>query len=107
MEKPTLFKNNKQIKLEENLLLNSNFNINKINSTFRDLNSFYLLKLINLKEENELLGYSSQDIDLHVLKIITLPIFLSIMVIISSIIMLNIKRDKTHIFHTFRTFYYQ
>ena len=99
LEKPTLFKNNKQIKLEENLLLNSNFNINKINSTFRDLNSFNLFKLINLKEENKLLGYSSQDIDLHILKIVSLPIFLSIMVIISSIIMLNIKKDKTHIFH--------
>ncbi len=99
LEKPTIFKNNKQIKLDENLLLNSNFNINKINSTFRDLNSFNLFKLISLKEENELLGYSSQDIDLHILKLISLPIFLSIMVIISSIIMLNIRKDKTYIFH--------
>ena len=99
LEKPTLFKKNKQIKLKENLLLNSNFNINKINSTFRDLNSFNLFQLINLKKENELLGYSSQDIDLHALKIISLPVFLSIMVIISSIIMLNIKKDKTYIFH--------
>ena len=99
LEKPTLFKKNKQIKLKENLLLNSNFNINKINSTFRDLNSFNLFQLINLKKENELLGYSSQDIDLHALKIISLPVFLGIMVIISSIIMLNIKKDKTYIFH--------
>ena len=99
LEKPTLFKENKQIKLKENLLLNSNFNINKINNTFRDLNSFNLFQLINLKKENELLGYSSQDIDLHALKIISLPVFLGIMVIISSIIMLNIKKDKTYIFH--------
>ena len=99
LENPTLFKNNKQIKLEENLLLNSNFNINKINSTFRDLNSFNLFKLINLKEENELLGYSSQDIDLHVLRIAAIPIYFSIMVIISSIIMLNIKKNKPYVFH--------
>ena len=46
-----------------------------------------------------MLGYSSQDIDLHFLKIISLPIYLSIMVIISAIIMLNIKRDKPYIFH--------
>ena len=45
------------------------------------------------------MGYSSQDIDLHALKIISLPVFLGIMVIISSIIMLNIKKDKTYIFH--------
>ena len=99
LEKPTLFRNNKQIKLEQDLLLNSNFNIDKINSTFRDLNSFNLFQLINLKRENEKLGYSSQDIDLQTLKILSLPLFLSIMVIISSIIMLNIKKDRTHIFH--------
>ena len=36
---------------------------------------------------------------MHFLKIISLPIYLSIMVIISAIIMLNIKRDKPYIFH--------
>ena len=56
-------------------------------------------RLFDLKRENELLGYSSQDVDLHLLEIISLPIYLSIMVIISAIIMLNIKRDKPYIFH--------
>ena len=40
----------------------------KINKTFRDLNSLNLIELFDLKRENELLGYSSQDIDLHFLK---------------------------------------
>ena len=99
IEKPTLFKNNQQTKLDRNIIINSHFNIDKINSTFRDLNSFNLFQLIDIKKENMLLGYSSQDIDLHYLKILTLPIYLSIMVIISSVIMLNIKRDKPYIFH--------
>ncbi len=46
-----------------------------------------------------LLGYSSQDIDLHFLKIISLPIYFTILVIISSIIMINIKKNKPYIFH--------
>ena len=99
IERPIIFKENKQIQLNENLLLFSHFNFDKINKTFRDLSSLNLFELFDLKRENELLGYSSQDVDLHFLKIISLPIYLGIMVIISSILMLNIKRDKPYIFH--------
>ena len=99
IENPIIFRNNKQIQLEENITLLSHFNFDKINRSFRDLNSLNLFQLINLKKENELLGYSSQEVDLHFLRIISLPVYLSIMVIISAIIMLNIKRDKPYIFH--------
>ena len=96
---PVIFKNNKQIQLYKNIELSSHFNFDKINKTFRDLNSLNMFELINLKKENKLLGYSSDEVDLHFLKIISLPIYFSIMVIISAIIMLNIKRDKPYIFH--------
>ena len=99
IKKPIIFKNNRQIQLEENIKLSTHFNIDKINSAFRNLNSFNLIQLINIKKENTLLGYSSQDIDLHFLKIISLPIYFTVLVIISSIIMLNIKRNKPYIFH--------
>ena len=99
IKNPIIFKNNRQTQLEENIVLNTHFNIDKINSSFRNLNSFNLFQLINIKKENMLLGYSSQDIDLHFLKIITLPIYFTILVIISSIIMLNIKKNKPYIFH--------
>ena len=99
VENPIIFKDNKQIQLEENIRLSSHFNFDKINKTFRDLNSLNIFELINLKKENKLLGYSSEEVDLHFLRIISLPIYFSIMVVISSIIMLNIKRDKPYIFH--------
>tara|TARA_B100000242_G_scaffold282845_1_gene244513 strand:+ start:285 stop:1364 length:1080 start_codon:yes stop_codon:yes gene_type:complete len=99
IEKPYLFKDNLQIKLENDVIISSHFNIKKINSTFRNLNSFNILQLINAKKESELLGYSSQDIDLHILRITAIPIYFSIMVIISSIIMLNIKKNRPYIFH--------
>ena len=99
IENPIIFKDNRQIKLEESLVLNTHFNIEKINSSFKNLNSFNLIQLINIKKENILLGYSSQDIDLHFLKIISLPIYFTILVIISSIIMINIKKNKPYIFH--------
>ena len=99
IDNPIIFKNNRQIKLEENLIINTHFNIEKINSSFKNLNSFNIIQLIDIKKENTLLGYSSQDIDLHFLKIISLPIYFTILVIISSIIMINIKKDKPYIFH--------
>ena len=99
IDNPIIFKDNRQIKLEENLILNTHFNIEKINSSFKNLNSFNLIQLIDIKKENTLLGYSSQDIDLHFLKIISLPIYFTILVIISSIIMINIKKNKPYIFH--------
>ena len=99
IDNPIIFKNNRQIKLEENLIINTHFNIEKINSSFKNLNSFNIIQLIDIKKENTLLGYSSQDIDLHFLKIISLPIYFTILVIISSIIMININKDKPYIFH--------
>ena len=79
--------------LADNII--SHFNFDKINKSFRDLNSLNLFELFDLKRENKLLGYASQDVDLHFLQIITLPIYLGIMVIISAIIMLNSKRYKS------------
>ena len=99
IQNPIIFKDNRQIRLEKNIILNTHFNINKINSAFRNLNSFNLFQLIEIKNENKLLGYSSQDIDLHFLKIISLPIYFTILVIISALIMLNIKKNKPYIFH--------
>ena len=99
IENPIVFRDNRQIQLEENIILNTHFNIDKINSSFRNLNSFNLIQLIGIKKENMMLGYSSQDIDLHFLKIISLPIYFTILAIISSIIMLNIKKNKPYIFH--------
>ena len=99
IENPIIFKDNRQIRSEKTTILRTHFNIDKINSAFRNLNSFNLFQLIDIKKENMTLGYSSQDIDLHFLKIISLPVYFGILVIISSIIMLNIKKNKPYIFH--------
>ena len=99
IENPIIFKDNRQTQTTENIVLSTHFNIDKINSSFRNLNSFNLFQLIDIKNENKLLGYSSQDIDLHFLKIISLPVYFTILVIISSLIMLNIKKNKPYIFH--------
>ena len=99
IENPIIFKDNRQIRSEKTTILRTHFNIDKINSAFRNLNSFNLFQLIDIKKENMTVGDSSQDIDLHFLKIISRPVYFGILVIISSIIMLNIKKNKPYIFH--------
>ncbi len=99
IEDSIIFKDNRQFRSEKTMIINTHFNIDKINSAFKNLNSFNLFQLIDIKKENMLLGYSSQDIDLHFLKIVTLPVYFAILVIISSIIMLNIKKNKPYVFH--------
>ena len=68
---------------------------------FGNLKSLNIFRLIELKKDYKELGYSTEEIDLEIQKLFSLPIYLSIMTIFSSIIMLNIKRNKPLIFHVF------
>ena len=54
---------------------------------------------MKLKKNYKKTGYSSKDISLHLQKIYAYPIYLTIMTILSSIIMLNIKINRPKIFN--------
>ena len=82
-----------------NIIFETNFNKKKINSLFSNLSSLSLLELYKLKKDYESLGYSTIEVDTHALKIFSYPIYLMVMTIFSSIIMLNIKRNKPKIFN--------
>ena len=80
------------------LKLNSNFNYKKIQSLFSNLSSLSILKLINLRENYRSLNYSIVEVDLELNKILSYPLYLSLMTILSSIIMFNIKRFSSTTF---------
>ena len=92
-EKDKILIKNKTIKL------NTHFNQKKINEMFSDLSSQNILELKRLVDDYEKLGYSTLEIRSHLNKIFSLPIYLSIMTVFSSIIMLNIKKNKPMIFY--------
>ena len=77
----------------KDFILETNFNVKKINSLFSNLSSLSIFQLYKLKKDYKSLGYSTVEVDTHILKIISYPIYLMIMTIFSSIIMLNIKRN--------------
>ena len=89
----------KQSFTEDNLEFQTNFNSEKINTLFSDMNSLTIWELFKQKKYYEEVGYSTDDINLHLQKIYSFPIYLMITTILSSVIMLNIKHNKPKIFY--------
>ena len=85
--------------LKINLSLNTHFDTQKINSLFSNLSSLNIIELLELKKDYEALGYSSKEVSLSLHKIYSYPIFLSLMVVLSGILMLNIGRNRSNMFH--------
>ena len=96
---PAIFKDNKTEQLEEVLVIKTHFDKDKINSLFNKLSSLTLTQLLKLKKDYESLKYSTREIETHLHKLYSLPFFVSIMTIITSIIMFNNKRKTSFVFH--------
>jgi len=92
----TIFKDNVSQKTDL-LKFKSNFNQKRIESLFSNLSSLSLLKLIDLRKNYKSLNYSTVDVDIQIYKVATYPLFLVIMTILSSIIMLNTKKNSSKI----------
>lgn len=97
--KPIITNKNISEKKEDNIILTTNFNEEKINNLFSNISTLNLIKLFNLKKEFNKLGYSSDEIEIHLLKLFTMPLFYGILTILSSIIMFNFSKNKSLIFH--------
>ena len=93
---PTVFKNNLSEKIDL-IKFKSNFNQKKIENLFSNLSSLSLLKLIDLRQNYKSLNYSTVDVDMQIYKIVTYPLLMIIMTILSSIIMLNTKKSSSKV----------
>ena len=65
---------------------------------YSNLSSLNIYELYELRKNYVKLNYSITDIDLHLLKLASTPIYLLLMGIFSSLIMLNIKQIKSSTF---------
>ena len=97
--KPLIFNNNKTIQVEEEYLIETHFDIEKINSLFSNLSSLNLSQLLKLKNDYSSLGNSTREVDIHLHKLYSVPLYLSIMTVFASIIMFNNKRNTSMVFH--------
>ena len=93
-----LLSDNSKIK-KEILKLKTNFNEKKIKNLFNNISTLNLFELFNLKKDFIKFGYSTDEIRLHVLKILSLPLFYGILTILSSVVMFSISKDRNFTFH--------
>ena len=93
INEPVILNNNQEYILSE-LIFRSNFDLKKINSLFSNLSSLTIFKLIELRKSYKVLNYSLVDIDSHLFRVISYPIYLTFITIVSSIIMFNIGYQK-------------
>mgnify|MGYP001268381366 CR=1 FL=1 len=91
--------NNTSLEVRENYLFETNFNSNQISKLFSDLSSLNFIELNKIRKNYEKIGYTINSINVHVHKLLSYPFYLTIMTILGSIVMLNIKRNKSKIFH--------
>ena len=96
---PKVSKNNVDQKSNENIFLKTHFDEKKIYSLYENLLSLTIFELISLKKDYDMIGYSSNEIEYKIQRLISYPVYLTILVSLISIIMFNIKRNKTFIFH--------
>ena len=97
MFNPIILKGNSQSAMSE-MILESNFDLQKINSLFSNLSSLTIIELITLRKSYISLNYSVIDINSHLLKIAFYPVYLTLITIFSAIIMFNIGYQKNTFF---------
>ena len=89
---------NNVTKREEELLFKSNFNMERINTLFSNLNSLNFFELIELRKNYKTLNYSLTELDSHFNRLLSYPVYLTLITILSSIIMFNIGYQKNSLF---------
>ena len=88
-----------KLKNINNFILKTNLNYNDINSLYSNLSSLNIFELNNLRKKYDSINYSSTEVNSAIQKLISFPFYLMIMTILASIIMINIKYNKSKIFH--------
>ena len=96
---PTITQDNISSEDMEKINFKTNFDNEKIRNLFSNYSTLHMFELFDLKKDYEKLGYSSDEIKIHIYKLFLSPYFFGLMTILSSIIMINIKRNKSIIFN--------
>ncbi len=96
LSKPIINSQNNSKSFDE-LEFFSNFDEERMLSIFDNLTSLDLFKLEALRKDYEMLGYNTEMINGYKHRLYSYPIYLAIMVCIGSILMLNIKHNKSKV----------
>ena len=88
-----------QLRNITNFDFETNLNYIDVNSLFSNLSSLNIFELNELRKKYENINYSSTEVNSAIQKLISFPFYLTIMTVLSATIMINIKHNKSKIFH--------
>ena len=77
----------------------TNFNKKRINSLFSNVSTLDIFKLFNMKKEFDKLGYSTDEIIIHLLTLFFTPLVYGFMIIISALLVINFNKNKSFLFN--------
>ena len=92
------FEPNKKNEYYDELSFKTNFDFEKISNLFSNLAAFNIFELRNLFKDYKSFGYSTLEIESHLNRLYSLPIYLAIMTVLGAIFMFNIKFNRSKIF---------
>jgi len=90
-KKATIINRDNSRAIKEKMTLNTNFDFEKISNLYSDLSSITFWGLIKLKKDYKTVNYSTVEIDYQFQKILSYPIYLTIMSLFSIVIMMNLN----------------
>ena len=93
-----IYSNLKKTEVLKNYSYASSFNKEIISNLYSNLNSLNIFQLIRLKENYKSIGYSPTEVSLHLNKIYSLPIYLTLTTIIGSLLMFKLTFVKSKFF---------
>ena len=88
-----VYKNNDYVNKEE-VKLKTNFDEKRIQTLYSTLSALSFLELYELRQNYKKLNYSTTDVDMHLAKLISYPLYLLLISLLSSLLMFNIKQIK-------------
>ena len=98
IDKAIIIENSNRL-VKDNYVFSTNFNSEKINTLFSNLNSLTIWELFKLKKDYISVGYSVKEINLHLQKLYSFPIYLTILTIFASVLMLKVPSNKPKLFY--------
>ena len=93
-----IYSQDKKTKILKRYNYSSSFNEKIISNLYSNLNSLNILQLIKLKDNYKSIGYSATDVSLHLNKIYSLPVYLTLTTIIGALLMFKLTFIKSKFF---------
>ena len=93
-----IYSKDKKTQIFKNYKYSSSFNEKIISNLYSNLNSLNIIQLIKLKDNYKSIGYSATEVSLHLNKIYSLPIYLTLTTIIGTLLMLRLNFIKSKFF---------